>query len=62
MYCNMLIVLEENSIIFNCQFGFRQQHSISHAIIKLIHKITNSLDHGDIVISIFIDLKKAVDS
>ena len=30
--------------------------------IMLIHKITNSLDHGDIVISIFLDLKKAFDT
>ena len=37
-------------------------HSTSHAIITLIHKITNSLDHGDIVISIFLDLKKAFDT
>ena len=28
----------------------------------LIYKITNSLDHGDIVISILLDLKKAFDT
>ena len=28
----------------------------------LIHKITNYLDHGDIVIYIFLDLKKAFDT
>ena len=59
MYCNILNFLLEKCIIFNRQFGFRQQHSTSHAIITLIHKITNSLDHGDIVIYIFLDLKKA---
>ena len=62
MYCNIFNFLEENSIIFNRQFGFRHKHSTSHAIITLIHKITNSLDHGDIVISIFLDLKKAFDT
>ena len=62
MYCNIFNFLEENSIIFNRQFGFRQKHSTSHAIITLINKITNSLDHGDIVISIFLDLKKAFDT
>ena len=50
MYCNVFNFLEENSIIFNCQYGFRQKHSTSHALISLIHKITNSLDYGDIVI------------
>ena len=62
MYCNIFNFLEVNSIIFTHQFGFRQKHSTSHAIITLIHKITNSLDHGDIVISIFLDLKKAFDT
>ena len=62
MYCNILTFLEEHSIIFNRQFSFRQKHSTSHAIITLIHKITNSLDHGDIVISIFLDLKIAFDT
>ena len=62
MYCNIFNFLEENSIIFKRQFGFCQKHSTSHAIITLIHKITNSLDHGDIVISIFLDLKKAFDT
>ena len=62
MYCNIFNFLEENSIIFNHQFGFGQKPSTSHAIIMLIHKITNSLDHGDIVISIFLDLKKAFDT
>ena len=62
MYCNIFNFLEENSIICNRQFGFRQNHSTSHAIIMLIHEITNSLDHGDIVIYIFLDLKKAFDT
>ena len=62
MYCNIFNFLEKNSIIFNRQFGFRQKHSTRHAIITLIHKITNSLDHGDIVIYIFLDLKKAFDT
>ena len=62
MYCNIFNFLEKNGIIFNRQFGFRQKHSTSHAIITLIYKITYSLDHGDIVISIFLDLKKAFDT
>ena len=33
-----------------------------HAIIKLVDKITKSVDCGDIVINIFVDLKKAFDT
>ena len=58
MYCNILYFIEDNGIILNRQFSFRQKHFACHAIITLINKITNYLDHGDIIISVFLDLKK----
>ena len=39
----------------------RQKHSTQQALITLVDRITNSLDKGDIVISIFHNLKKAFD-
>ena len=51
-----------NNILYDYQFGFRPKHSTQQAIITLIDKITKSLDNGDIVISLFIDLKKAFDT
>ena len=50
------------NILYDYQFGFRPGHSTQQAIITLIDKITKSLDNGDIVISLFIDLKKAFDT
>ena len=47
-----------NNILYDYQFGFRPKHSTQQAIITLIDKITKSLDNGDIVISLFVDLKK----
>ena len=41
---------------------FHQGHSSHHALITLVNKITQSLDSGDMVIGIFLDLKKAVDT
>ena len=41
---------------------FRQGHSSHHALITLVNKITQSLDSGDMVIGIFLDLKKAFDT
>ena len=49
-----------NNILYDYQFGFRPGHSTQQAIITLIDKITKSLDNGDIVISLFIDLKKSI--
>ena len=51
-----------NNILYDYQFGFRPGHSTQQAIITLIDKITKSLDNDDIVISLFIDLKKAFDT
>ena len=44
------------------QYSFRQKHSTQQAIITLVDKIITSLDKGDIVISVFLDLKKAFDT
>ena len=43
------------------QFGFRKGHSISHALHKSVHSISNSLANGKHVLGIFIDLSKAFD-
>ena len=48
--------IDSNQFIFKYQFGFRQGHSTQQAIISL----TRSLDSRDIVIGIFLDLKKNI--
>ena len=53
---------DSNQIIYKYQFGFRKEHSTQQAIISLVEKITSSLDSRDIVIGIFLDLKKAFDT
>ena len=53
---------DRNGSIHENQFGFRKGHSTNHAIITLVDKITKSVDFGDIVINIFVYLKKAFDT
>ena len=53
--------LDANDLLYNSQFGFRHNHSTSHAIITLIEKISRVLDTGKIVCGIFIDFRKAFD-
>ena len=62
MYNKVITFLDRYNILYQNQFGFRQKHSSHHALITLVDKITKSLDHGDIVIGIFLDLKKAFDT
>ena len=44
------------------QFGFRSNPSTEHALISLTETIKKSLDNGEIVCGVFIDLQKAFDT
>ena len=48
-----------NNIIYNIQFGFRQQYSTSYASINVTENIRKVLDDGNIGCGVFVDLQKA---
>ena len=52
----------ENEMLYDYQFGFRSKHSTQQALITFVDNVTKSLDGSNIVISLFIDLKKAFDT
>ena len=62
MYNYTVNFMEVNNSFYKYQFGFRRRHSTQQAIITLVEKITSSLDDGDLVIGVFLDLKKAFDT
>ena len=62
MYNRLIQFLDKNKVLYQNQFGFRQGHSTHHVLITLVDNITKSLDNGDIVIGVFLDLKKAFDT
>ena len=62
MYNHIISFMNKNDVLYDQQFGFRQKHSTQQTIIMLVDKITRYLDAGDIVISVFLDLKKAFDT
>ena len=59
MYNRLYIFLNKNNVIYNLQFGFRQQYSTSHALINIIENIRKALDDGNICCGVFVDLQKA---
>ena len=62
MYKSLHTFLNKNNVIYNLHFGFRQQYSISHALINIIENVRKALDDGDIGSGVFVDLQKAFDT
>ena len=54
--------LEENEVIYNCQFGFRQSHSTIHAVQTSITSVVSSLNDSCQSMGIFVDFSKAFDT
>ena len=62
MYNRLINFINKNEILYKYQFGFRSNHSANMALITLVDKIMSALDNGNIVIGLFLDLKKAFDT
>ena len=62
MYKRLYTFLNNNNIIYNLQFGFRQQYSTSYALINITEIIRKALDDGNIGCGVFVDLQKDFDT
>ena len=58
MYDILIQFLDKYNLLYQNQCGYRQDHSTDHALITLVDQITKSLDSGDIVIGVCLDIKK----
>ena len=59
MYNSLVSYFDKYNIFYQKKI-FGQEHCSHHAVIILVNKITQSLDSGDMMIGIFLDLKKHV--
>ena len=59
---DVIDVPDENMVFYKRQFGFRKNHSTSHAIITLVERVSKALDTGKYVVGVFIYLKRAFDT
>ena len=57
MYNYLVSYFDNYNTLNQNQFGFLQGHSSHHALNTLVNKITKSLDTGDMVNEIYLDLK-----
>ena len=62
MYNRVYNYLNDYSLLFHKQFGFRKGHSTDHTLIKLIDNIYDSFNQNRYTLGVFIDLSKAFDT
>ena len=62
MYNRVYKYLTENNLLFRKEFGFREGHFTSHAIVNLVSNIYNSFNENKFTLGAFIDLSKAFDT
>ena len=62
MHKRLYEFLEEHSVLFENQFGFRKKNSTVYALMEITERIKDTIDNGKFGCGIFIDLKKAFDT
>ena len=62
IYRQMYKFIEKHKLIYKRQFGFRSNHSTTHALISTTESMKSQMDTGHIVGGVFIDLQKAFDT
>ena len=60
VYNRLYTFFEDDKLVYNLQFGFRQKHSTIHALIHLTEKIREQLDSGKYGCEIFVDSQKVL--
>ena len=61
VYYRFYPFLSKFNILSNCQYGFRRNHSTSHAVTDLEDKIISAITLNKHAIGIYMDLSKAFD-
>ena len=62
MHQRLYKFLELYDVLYSSQFGFREKHSINHALISMTETIKSTIDNKRFGCGVFIDLKKAFDT
>ena len=62
MHKRLYSFLTNNDILFDLQFGFRQNHSTILALIEIVDNIRKEVDSGKSVVGMYLDLSKAFDT
>jgi hypothetical protein len=58
----LISFLKTNDVLYKGQYGFRENHSTSLALMELVEEITTNIDKKLCTTGVFIDLRKAFDT
>ena len=62
MYNRLKSYVELNGLLYNGQYGFRENMSTQHAILDIVNSIQSDKDNKLFTCGIFLDFKKAFDT
>ena len=62
MYQRLITFINKHKLLYDYQFGLRENSSTAMALITIIDKITKSLERGDYALGVFLDFSKAFDT
>ena len=58
----MMTFIKKHKILYELQFGYRENHSTVHALLEITDQIYSKLDDDNCAIGVFLDLSKAFDT
>uniref|UniRef100_A0ABM0MXH9 RNA-directed DNA polymerase from mobile element jockey-like n=1 Tax=Saccoglossus kowalevskii TaxID=10224 RepID=A0ABM0MXH9_SACKO len=58
----LTVYLNKFNIFYSKQYGFREKFSTKLSVIDLAQKILDEIDQGNVVLGVFLDLRKAFDT
>ena len=62
VYSRTITFLQNHKIISDSQFGFREKHNTTHAILSLIDTVSTSIEKCSHTVGLFLDFSKAFDT
>ena len=62
VHVRLYFYLERNNILYKHQYGFRLNHSTTHALIATTEEIRHACDNGEYACITYLDLQKAFDT
>ena len=62
MYNRLDPFFQKHEVFYKYQFGFKKNHATNNALTEVMNYIYKSLDEGNHVFGIYIDLRKAFDT